>query len=388
MKIEISERDAVGLTQALVRIDSRNPTLALESAGEGEIARGLADLLSRWGFRTELSEAAPGRPNLIARIGPPDSPALMFAGHLDTVAVEGMSHDPWSADLRIGRIYGRGSCDMKSGVAAMCVAALAASEKLGADAKRQILIAAVSDEEYESLGMRAVVASGVKAEQAILTEPTRLAICPAHRGFVWAEIEFRGRAAHGSRYDIGVDAIRHAALVLAELDRFESEVLTRRTHPLLGRASLHASTISGGVGMSTYPDRCTLAIERRTLPGEDSAQVMTEIQEACDRVKARDFRLDASVRLLTTQAPSDVDRHSPVVGMIERALVDEQLPVSVEGLSAWTDAAILNEAGIPAICFGPGDIGLAHAAEEYVPVSDIQQATAVLERVALEWMRG
>jgi acetylornithine deacetylase len=388
MTIEIGDRDAVGLTQALVRIDSRNPTLAPESTGEGAIARDLADLLSRWGFRTELSEAAPGRPNLVARIGPRESPALMFAGHLDTVAADGMSHDPWSADMRMERIYGRGSCDMKSGVAAMCVAALAANEKLGADAKRQILIAAVCDEEYESLGMRALVASGVKAEHAILTEPTRLAICPAHRGFVWAEIEFRGRAAHGSRYDLGVDAIRHAALVLAELDRFESDVLTRRTHPLLGRASLHASTISGGIGMSTYPDKCTLAIERRTLPGEDSTQVMTEIHEACDRVKARDFQLDASVRLLTTQAPSDVERHSPVVGMIERALTDERMSVSVEGLSAWTDAALLNEVGIPAICFGPGDIGLAHAAEEYVPVSDVQQATAVLERVALEWMRG
>src|SRR5688500_3823456 len=113
MTIEIGDRDAVGLTQALVRIDSRNPTLAPESAGEGAIARDLADLLSRWGFRTELSEAAPGRPNLVARIGPRESPALMFAGHLDTVAVDGMSHDPWSADMRMERIYGRGSCDMK-----------------------------------------------------------------------------------------------------------------------------------------------------------------------------------------------------------------------------------------------------------------------------------
>jgi acetylornithine deacetylase len=388
MTIETSRADAVGLTQALVRIDSRNPTLSPESAGEGTIGRELAELLSRWGFRTELQEGFPGRPNVLARLGPSDAPALMFAGHLDTVGVEGMSHSPWSADLRSGRIYGRGSCDMKSGVAAMCVAALSAHEQLGEGAKRQILIAAVSDEEYESLGMRALVASGVKADHAILTEPTRLAICPAHRGFVWAEIEFRGRAAHGSRYDIGIDAIRHAALVLAELDRFESEVLTRRTHPLLGRASLHASTISGGIGMSTYPDMCTLAIERRTLPGENAEDVMREIREACERVKARDFRLDASVRLLTTQAPSDVEPNAPVVGMLERALNDEQLPVSVEGLSAWTDAALLNEAGIPAICFGPGDIGLAHAAEEYVPVSDVQQAAAVLERVALEWMRG
>jgi acetylornithine deacetylase len=312
----------------------------------------------------------------------------MFAGHLDTVGVEGMTHAPWDADSRDGRIYGRGSCDMKSGVAAMCVAALAASEKLGADAQRQIVVAVVTDEEYESLGMRALIASGVRAEHAILTEPTRLAICPAHRGFVWAELDFTGRAAHGSRYDIGVDAIRHAALVLAELDTFESDVLTRRTHDLLGHASLHASTISGGIGMSTYPDHCRLAIERRTLPGETTEQVMREIHDACDRVRSRDSRLNEAVRLIAAQAPSDVAPDAPVVQMLREALAGEGLEAPIEGLSAWTDAALLNEAGIPAICFGPGDIGLAHAAEEYVPVRDIEQATAVLERVALEWMRG
>jgi acetylornithine deacetylase len=312
----------------------------------------------------------------------------MFAGHLDTVGVEGMTHAPWDADSRDGRIYGRGSCDMKSGVAAMCVAALAASEKLGADAQRQIVVAVVTDEEYESLGMRALIASGVRAEHAILTEPTRLAICPAHRGFVWAELDFTGRAAHGSRYDIGVDAIRHAALVLAELDTFESDVLTRRTHDLLGHASLHASTISGGIGMSTYPDHCRLAIERRTLPGETTEQVMREIHDACDRVRSRDSRLNEAVRLIAAQAPSDVAPDAPVVQMLREALAGEGLEAPIEGLSAWTDAALLNEAGIPAICFGPGDIGLAHAAEEYVPVRDIEQATAVLEQVALEWMRG
>jgi acetylornithine deacetylase len=140
--------------------------------------------------------------------------------------------------------------------------------------------------------------------------------------------------------------------------------------------------------MSTYPDQCRLAIERRTLPGETTEQVMREIADACNRVKARDSRLDASVRLVGAQAPSDVATDAPVVRMLERALGEVGLPAPVEGLSAWTDAALLNEAGIPAICFGPGDIGLAHAAEEYVPIRDIEQAAAVLERVALEWMRG
>ncbi len=386
MPIEIPKGDAIALTRALTRIDSRNPTLAPDSQGERMIATELADLLSRWGFSVDLPEAAPGRPNLVARIGPRDTPALMFAGHLDTVGIEGMTHPPWSADITESRIYGRGSADMKSGVAAMCVAALNAHKASGQTARRQILIAAVADEEYESLGMRALIANGIEAEHAILTEPTRLAICPAHRGFVWTEIEFRGRAAHGSRYDIGVDAIMFAGLVLAELAALESSGLHSRTHRLLGRASLHASTISGGTGMSTYPDRCTLAIERRTIPGESTEDALNEIQGACDRVRVHRPELDATVRLLTAQAPSDVSEMAPVVKSLARALESEGLGAPIEGMSAWTDAALLNAAGIPAICFGPGDISLAHAAVEYVPVIEIEQATAVLSRLATNWM--
>jgi acetylornithine deacetylase len=344
-------------------------------------------LLSRWGFTVELQEAAPGRQNLIARIGPADSPALIFAGHLDTVGVEGMSHDPFAAFIRDGRIYGRGSADMKSGVAAMCVAALRAFETAGKSATGQIVVAAVVDEEYESLGMRALVDRGITAHAAVLTEPTRLAICPAHRGFVWTEIEFTGRAAHGSRYDIGVDAIRHAGLVLAELDALEKGALHTRTHPLLGRPSLHASTIHGGIGMSTYPDRCTLRVERRTIPGESTDDAVREVRDACDKVMAANPGFSATVRLLTAQLPSDVAVDAPIVKSLANALEAEGMPAPIEGMSAWTDAAILNKGGIPAICFGPGDIGLAHAAEEYVPVDEIEKAVTVLARVGLNWMQ-
>lgn len=382
----LEQADPIALTQALTRIDSRNPTLSPGAPGEKDIAEALEGFLSRWGFRVRLQESAPGRPNLIASIGPVDSPALMFAGHLDTVGIEGMAHDPFAAGIDGGRIFGRGSADMKAGVAAMCVAALRAFESAGDRALNQVIVAVVADEEYESLGMRALLDSGIAAEQAILTEPTRLAICPAHRGFVWTEIEFVGRAAHGSRYDIGVDAIRHAGLVLAELDSLDAGKLRTRTHPLLGRASLHASTISGGIGMSTYPDRCTLALERRTLPEETAEEAVNEILEACDRVKQLHPELSASVRLLTAQAPSDVAIDAPVVKALESALEAEGLPARVEGLSAWTDAALLNAAGIPAICFGPGDIALAHAAEEWVAVAEIERATAVLTRVAHHWM--
>jgi len=380
--VAVPRGDAVALARALIQIDSRNPTLAPDSPGEGDCARALASILDDWGFTVHLIDAVPGRPNVVARLGPPDAPALMFNGHLDVVSVEGMMHEPFAAEVRGNRIYGRGSADMKGGVAAMCAAALKGASP---DSARQILVTAVVDEEYESLGMRAVLAAGVVADAAIITEPTRLAICPAHRGFVWIDVAFRGRAAHGSRYDLGVDAITHAGLLLAELESLERTREKDTQHPLLGRGSLHASKIQGGVGMSTYPETCNLSIERRTLPGESVEKALKEITDSCASLRSRQAHFDARVTLSTAQLPSDVPLESPIVKRLRGALEREKLPVRIEGLSAWTDAALLNEAGIPTICFGPGDIALAHAAEEYVPITEIETATRVLARVVREW---
>jgi acetylornithine deacetylase len=371
----------------LTRIDSRNPSIAADGPGEAEAAEFLADVLENWGFAVELREVAPGRPNVIARIGARKAPALLFAGHLDTVGVEGMTHSPFDALERDERIYGRGSADMKAGIAAMCAAAANAADSVG-DCSRQIVVAAVVDEEYDSIGMRALTEGGLHAESGILTEPTRLAICPAHRGFAWVELTFNGRAAHGSRYDIGVDSIRHAGLFLAELDDLESNELPTKTHDLLGRGSVHASLIEGGTGLSTYPDQCVLTIERRTLPGQSAADIEDEVRALCDRVRSRAPQLDVNVRLITAQSPSDVRKDAPVVQSLSRAIEAEGGSISIEGMSAWTDAAILNDAGIPSVCFGPGDIRLAHAPEEFVAISEINTATRVLTRVAREWLEG
>jgi acetylornithine deacetylase len=383
----IPRGDAVALTKALTRIDSRNPSIAADGPGEAEAARFLAYVLKEWGFKVELQDAAPDRPNVIARTGSLNAPALLFAGHLDTVGVDGMTHSPFDADERDGRIYGRGAADMKSGVAAMCAAAAKAADSVDR-AARQIVVAAVVDEEFDSIGMRAFTEAGLEAHAGILTEPTRLAICPAHRGFAWVELTFRGRAVHGSRYDIGIDAIRHAGLFLAELDELDSTELPRKTHELLGRGSVHASLIDGGSGLSTYPDECVLTIERRTLPGQSASDVEDEARALCDRVRSRTPNLDVSIRLITAQSPSDVSRDAPIVRSLASALETEGAAVNIEGMSAWTDAAILNDAGIPSVCFGPGDIRLAHAPEEFVPTSEIDTATAVLTRVAREWLEG
>ena len=381
----IARGDARALTRALVQVDSRNPDLVAGGPGEGPAAALLADVLRAWGFRVELQDTAPGRPNVLARIGDPSGGTLMFNGHLDVVGTEGMVHPPFAAEERDGRLYGRGSADMKGGVAAMCAAAVRAFD---AGLRSEILIAAVTDEEWASLGTHALVAAGIGADAAIVTEPTRLAIMPAHRGFAWAEVTIHGRAAHGSRWDVGIDAIRHAGLLLAELDRIETTELPRRQHPLLGRPSLHASTITGGTGNSTYPDRCVLGVERRTIPGETGDDFVLELEGACARVREAKPEFRADVRLSLAAPPSDVQPGAPVVQMLAAALRDASAPVRIEGMSAWTDVAILNAAGIPAICFGPGDIALAHAAEEWVPLEEIDIATEVLTRLALDWHRA
>ena len=387
--MSIASGDAVSLTRELVRVDSRNPTLVAGAPGEARVARVLAEALSAWGFQVEVRDAAPGRPNVIARVGrrEPGARSLILNGHIDVVGVEGMSHPPWDASVREGRLYGRGSSDMKAGVAAMSAAAARAVSASGGTVDGEIIVTAVVDEEYSSLGTRALISEGVRADAAIVTEPTRLAIMPAHKGFAWVDVAVRGRAAHGSRWDVGVDAIRHAGLLLASLDALDAELLPTREHALLGRPSLHASTITGGIGLSTYPDRCHFTIERRTIPGETTAAVMAEIEHAFAHVRAQRPELDASVSLIFEQPPSDVPLDAPIVRALDSALRACGEEVTVTGMSAWTDAAILNEAGIPAICFGPGDIALAHAAEEFVRVDEIERATLVLAALAMEWTR-
>jgi acetylornithine deacetylase len=375
--------DARALSAALVQIDSRNPALAAGAPGEARCVALLHETLDAWGFRTEVHEAAPGRPNLIARIGHARSgAALVFCGHSDVVGTEGMTHAPFAAEVRDGRLYGRGAADMKGGLAAMCAGAWRAAN---AGLAGELVLAITADVEHASLGARTMLARGVRADAAIVAEPTGLAAMPAHRGFAWIEVTVRGRAAHGSRYELGVDAIRNAGLLLAELDRVERTTLARRTHPLLGRASLHASTIEGGTGMSTYPDRCVVRLERRTLPGEPGEAAVDEVRRAIGAVRADHPELEADVALMMSQEPSDVAVDAPVVRALEASLRESGEPVRIAGMSAWTDAALLNAAGIPAICFGPGDISLAHAAEEYIPLEEIDRAVSVLAALARRW---
>lgn len=378
----VARGDAIDLVRRMVRIDSRNPSLVPGAPGELALATFLRDTMTSWGLDARLQEAAPGRPNVIATLrGSGGGRSLMFNGHLDVVGVDGMTHAPFDAEERDGRVYGRGASDMKGGVAAMC----AAAARLQGQVKGDIVITAVVDEEWQSIGTSALIAAGIRADAAIVTEPTRLAFMPAHKGFAWLQAILHGRAAHGSRWDIGIDAIRHAGLLLAELDRVDREDLPRRRHGLLGRASLHASSIEGGIGLSTYPDRCVVRIERRTIPGETADDALREVRAACERLRGAVPELNAEVDLLFAQPPSDVEPDAPIAKALTSVISAQRMDSTPVGMSAWTDAALLNAAGVPAICFGPGDMGLAHAAEEYIELDEVERATVTLTALATAW---
>lgn len=375
--------DALALARALVATPSVNPLLEPGGHGEDSIARLTEAWLRSWGFDVERTEVAPGRFNVVGSVGAGgDGRTLILNGHLDTVGVEGMTVPPFDAEVRDRRLWGRGACDMKGGVASLLSASAALSR---GEVSGRLVVALTCDEEHASLGMAALVDSGVRADAAVVCEPTGLAVMPAHKGFVWLEAEFQGRAAHGSRPDEGVDAIEHAARYLVALDGLRETISARDPHPLLGHGSFHAGTIEGGSAPSVYPDRCKLVIERRTLPGESADDVVAEFQAVLTDLPGPGG--EARITRGLTRPGTEVDIESELVrGLLGAKEALGQTPM-VEGMTAWVDAAFLNEAGVPAVCFGPGSIAKAHSADEWIETSDIEIAARVLEVFAGDFLK-
>jgi acetylornithine deacetylase len=361
----------------LVAIDSVNPALVPGGAGEAEIAAFVAAWLADRGLEVTVDEPRPGRPSVVgvAR-GAGGGPSLMLNAHLDTVGVEGMDR-PHEPIVRDGRLHGRGAYDMKGGLAAiMAAAAAAADEELSGD----VIVAAVADEEHSSEGVQSVLRRW-RADACVVTEPTHLAACVAHKGFAWAQLETRGRAAHGSRADLGIDAIVGMAPALAGIPALQRR-LGEDAHPLLGSASLHASLISGGQELSSYPERCVLEIERRTLPGESADDVERELDDLLALARAADPRLGTELRMGLVREPFEVDPAAGIVATL-RAAAARTLGAEPEivGHKAWMDAAFIAAAGIPTVVFGPTGEG-AHAVQEHVELESVEQVAAVVLETA------
>jgi acetylornithine deacetylase len=365
------DRDALVATLAeLVRIDSVNP--AFGGAGEGRIAEHVRARMEALGMETAWHEPAPGRPSVVGRLrGRGGGPTLMLYAHLDTVGVEGMP-DPFLPRLEGGRMYGRGTVDMKGGLAA-CLAAVGAVGPLAGD----LLLACVADEEEASLGMEEVLRHHT-ADAAVVTEPTALEMVVAHNGFCWLEVETRGRAAHGSLHAEGIDANLHMGRVLARLDGLRAELLARPPHPLTGPPSLHAATLHGGSGWSTYADRCTLRLERRTIPGETAEQAAGEVQAVLDALAAADPTFHATLQSVLARPSWEAAPDSP----IRRAVASAAAAVlgsapRQTGAGYWMDTALLGAAGIDAVVIGAVGGG-AHTPEEWADLDSVHRLAEVL----------
>lgn len=376
-----AEMTALDLLEDLVRIDSVNPGLDPQGAGEGEISA----YLSRWGrtvgLDVQVLEGTSGRPSVILRGGRGvGGRRLLLCGHLDTVGLAG-SQDGLVPRAEGDRLFARGAYDMKAGLAAALVACRDAT---AAGIDGQVVVAAVADEEVASLGMQEVLAylDPGAIDAAVVTEPTERQVGTAHRGFVWTEVTVSGVAAHGSRPHLGADAILAAGHLLVAFDELDQR-LRARPHPFLGPGNLHGSLITGGTEESTIPDRCVFVVERRTLPGETLDVVVADVAEVLQRWRPSDPQVTASARTLLYRPPMETAAGEPIV---ETLMAAAGPGTSLAPMSYWADSALLSQVGIPTVLYGPEGEG-AHADVEWVSRSGTRTAAQVLTRAAVDFCR-
>ena len=382
--LTIDEKELLEILQGMVKIDSVNPSIGKGGKGEFKIARYIGVCLAEKGLEVIFQEIKPNRANVIGILkGGDNGKSLMINGHTDTVGVDGMDIKPLNPRYENGKVYGRGSLDMKSGLSAMIIAAKAIVRS-GVKLKGDVIFAFVADEEYKSIGTE-TLAKKYSADAAIVCEPTNLEIGIAHKGFAWTKVEVFGKAAHGSRPDEGIDAIVKGGKVLSEVDNLANNILPQKKHPLLGSPSIHASLISGGTELSTYPDYCKIELERRTIPGEDYQTVADETEGLINKISSKDGQFKANFEVFFHRPPLEVSKDELIVKALEKAYnsVLKKEP-KLTGLSYWTDAAILTQAGIPTVIFGPGGEGL-HAAVEYVDFDSVVATAKVLAEVIVEF---
>jgi len=366
----------------LVAIPSVNPAFAApgdaSTPGEAAIADDVARKLRAIGLAVELVPAAPGRPSAVGVLeGAPGGKTLVLNGHVDTVG-PGAMKAPFSPEIRDGRLYGRGAYDMKAAVAAMIGAAKALAESTPRFRGRLVL-QCVADEEDASLGTLSLAAK-MRADGAIVTEPTGLSLALAHRGFSWIRVTTRGFACHGSRYDLGVDANLRMGRVLARLEALERDLAARRPHALAGRPSLHAALLRGGVAPSIYSPSCTLDVERRTAPGETREGVLGEIRRLVADLAEEDPRFEATVEETLAREPFEAARDGAVARCVRSAVKrDRGAEPPTVGVPFWTDAAILAAAGVDTVVFGHDGAG----AHEDVEWADLASTHALARSLAL-----
>jgi acetylornithine deacetylase len=378
-KSKIDEKAATELLKELVKIDSVNPTLVPGAKGESEIAEYIANWLKALGLKTKVDEIEAKRCNAVGDLkGVGGGKSLMLNGHTDTVGYGYMTIDPLKPVVKEGRMYGRGTFDMKGGLVAS-LAALKAVIDSGTQLKGDLVVAAVCDEEYASIGTERVMEK-TRVDAAIVGEPSALQIKRCHKGFAWIDVETKGLAAHGSMWQVGVDAIEKMGKVLTGLEDLGAKHQQNK-HPLVGPASVHAGIIKGGLELSTYPDSCLLQIERRLIPGEEIRDVEEEMETLLKGIADKDPKFTASYEITFYRDSMDVPETSEICQTIVNCSKEAiKITPAFVGGSGWLDTQIIWGKGIPAVAYGPAGDG-DHAAIEWVDLETVMDAARVQELV-------
>ncbi|KAL4815720.1 tryptophan synthase beta subunit-like PLP-dependent enzyme [Aspergillus spinulosporus] len=386
--LDVSPDNAVEIASTLTRINSSNPTLSLaDGVGETRICDYLQAWFAHRGIESYRVEPVPGRPSVVGiHRGCGGGKALMFNGHIDTVSLASYETDALSGavDIRNGKqvVLGRGSLDMKGGLAS-ALAALSAIKASCWPLRGDIIIAAVSDEEDASQGTRDILAAGWRADAAVVPEPTNEVIAHAHKGFVWVEVEILGVAAHGSNHIDGVDAILHAGWFLQALEKYAKRL---PVDDILGPATLHCGLIQGGEEASSYPAKCTITIEFRTIPGQTPQSIISDIQSLLLDIQSSNKNFKFAEPRATLARPAhkiDVD-HPLIEKVADCAEMVTGIRPGIQSVPFWCDAALLSEAGIPSVVFGPAGQGL-HGKEEWVEVDSLLRLRRTFERLMREF---
>jgi acetylornithine deacetylase len=365
----------------LIKIPSVNPSI---EEGYDEVA--IAEYIARWfrktkRFRIIEQTVDKNRFNVIAILeGKGNGRSLMLNGHMDTVGTSYMTVNPFRPVIRSGRIYGRGSCDMKGSLAAMMSATLALAN-LTQPLEGDVIFTGVVDEEQRSKGISKLI-ERFRSDAAIVGEPTDLDIAIAHKGYAWLEIEIFGKEAHGSIPERGIDAIEKMSLLVSKLETLRKQHELKK-HPLVGTAKIHTSTISGGTDWSTVPGKCILRLERRLIPGERPENAVKELRYLIQQASRNDRALKAKIRLVHGADSMEVSAKEPHVQLLSEEALGLTGRGKIIGVPYWTDASILvNHAKIPSCLFGPGDIRFAHSKEENIKIADVVTAARIYAETA------
>ncbi|MDZ7715339.1 MAG: ArgE/DapE family deacylase [Balneolaceae bacterium] len=369
--------------QELVRINSINPQLVDGAPGEKEISRFIYDILNGLGIPAEMEEIAPDRYNVTAVIkGSGKGKSLVINAHTDTVGIAHMT-DPFSGTITNGRLYGRGSMDMKGSIAAMLAMAQHIAEN-NITLQGDLILSFVADEEFGSIGTEHFLKDHT-ADAAIVTEPTSLDICLAHKGFGLYEMTTTGKAAHGGRPDLGVDANMHMGQILAKLDKLSETLKKTSPHPLLGVPSLHVPVINGGSEPFTYAGACNIKVERRTLPGETNEAIMATFNNIIDELSQQDKDFKAAVKCTIWRDAFEADQSSSIVSSLSESVhkVRKREP-SYIGHHWWEDSGLFGQAGIDTVIIGPHGEGL-HTTTEWVDIESVAQLSEILMQTAQQF---